>query len=209
MLRTMGVLTVGTLAEIPRKVLERVFGQNGAWMWERANGIDFSPVVPHVAQKSMSKESTFEKDTTDTTFLRQEIIAMVSHLAFDLRKLKQMTGCVAVKIRYADFDTQTRQIAIPHTASDHVIRRYALDLFEKLYNRRLMIRLVGVRLSKLVGGGSQLNLFDQSALLAPLYQAMDRVRLKHGRHAVIPASTLDRPSKENPMNIKQIQIIKP
>lgn len=208
MLRTMGVLTVGTLAEIPRKVLERVFGQNGSWMWERANGIDFSPVVPHVAQKSMSKESTFEKDTTDTAFLRQEIIAMVSHLAFDLRKLKQMTGCVTIKIRYADFDTQTRQIAIPHTSSDHVIRRYALDLFEKLYNRRLMIRLVGIRLSKLVGGGSQLNLFDQSALLAPLYQAMDRVRLKHGRQALIPASTMERLSKENPLNSKPIKTIK-
>lgn len=191
LLRTMGVQTVGTLAEIPRKVLERVFGKNGSWMWERANGIDFSPVVPHVAQKSMSKESTYQKDTADTAFLRQEMIAMVSNLAFDLRKLNQMTGCVAVKIRYADFDTQSRQIAIPHTAADHVIRGYALDLFEKLYNRRLMIRLVGVKLSKLVAGGSQLNLFDQSARMAPLYQAMDRLRLKHGRSALVSASTLE------------------
>lgn len=190
MLRSMGVQTVGKLAEIPCKVLERVFGKNGTWMWEKANGIDFSPVVPHVAQKSMSKESTFEKDTTDVDFLRQEIISMVSQLTFDLRKIRHMTGCVAVKIRYADFDTQNKQMVISPTTADHVIRHHVLQLFDQLYNRRLMIRLIGVRLSKLVSGGSQLQIFDRSAMMAPLYQAMDKVRLRHGRHLLIPASTL-------------------
>ena len=159
-------------------------------MWERANGIDYSAVIPYSAQKSMSKESTFNKDTTNVNFLRQEVIAMVSELAFDLRKIKHLTGCVTVKIRYADFDTQTRQIAVSYTAADHVLRQYALDLFDKLYNRRMLIRLIGVHLTKLAAGGNQLNLFDNSSIISPLYQAMDKVRLKYGLGAVKPASTL-------------------
>jgi DNA polymerase-4 len=190
LLRTMGVQTVGKLAEIPLKVLERVFGKNGSWMWERANGIDNSSVVPYHAQKSMSKESTFEKDTADVSFLRQEIIRMVGELTFDLRKMKETTGCITIKIRYADFDTQTKQISIPYTASDHVLRRYAMELFEKLFNRRLMIRLIGVRLSKLVSGGMQLNLFDNSAAMSPLYVAMDKIRIRYGLSSVQPASTI-------------------
>lgn len=190
MLHTMGIFTLGDLAEIPLKVLQRVFGKNGTWMWERAHGIDYSEVIPYSEQKSMSKESTFNSDTTDTAFLRQQIIMMVSELSFDLRKSKFTTGCVAVKIRYSDFDTQTRQIAISYTASDHTIRQHALELFDKLYNRRMQIRLIGVRLTKLAGGGSQLNIFDNSSIIGPLYHAMDKVRLRYGLGSVIPASTL-------------------
>lgn len=190
LLRTMGVQTVGTLAQIPQKTLEKVFGKNGTWMWEKANGIDTSSIVPYSAQKSMSKESTYEKDTADMVFLRQEIIRMVSELSFDLRTQKCTSGCIAVKIRYADFDTQTKQFSMPYTASDQILRKYALDLFHKLYNRRLMIRLIGIRLSKLASGGMQLNLFDNSALTGPLYQAMDRIRLRYGITSLKPASIL-------------------
>jgi DNA polymerase-4 len=162
-------------------------------MWEKANGIDHSTIVPYSAQKSMSKESTYARDTCDMVFLRQEIIRMVGELAFDLRQHEMTTGCISVKIRYADFDTHTRQMAIPYTASDSVLRRCALDLFRKLYNRRVMIRLIGIRLSKLAAGGMQLNLFDDSALTAPLYQAMDRIRLKYGLRSVQPASVSTAP----------------
>lgn len=197
LLRTMGVQTVGTLAQIPQRTLEKVFGKNGSWMWEKANGIDMSTIVPYSAQKSMSKESTYEKDTSDVAFLRQEIIRMVSELSYDLRNMKHTTGCITVKIRYADFDTQTKQASVPYTASDQVLRKYALDLFQKLYNRRIMIRLIGIRLSKLVSGGMQLNLFDNSALTAPLYMAMDRIRLKHGIASLKPASILAAVKKQH------------
>lgn len=203
MLRTMGISTVGILAQMPLKVLERVFGKNGTWMWERSNGIDPSPVVPYTAQKSVSKESTYEKDTSDTGFLRQEIIRMLSEICFELRKLRQTAGCITLKIRYADFDTQTRQMAIPYTAADHVLRRYALALFEKLYNRRVMIRLIGVRLSKLVAGGTQLDLFDNSSALSPLYQAMDQIRIKHGLYALQPASVLEQPRSKTMLEYQQ------
>lgn len=190
LLRTMGVQTVGTLASMPRKALEQVFGKNGLWMWEKANGIDSSVVVPYSAQKSVSKESTYEKDTCDPVFLRQELIRMVHELCFELRKLRHTCGCITVKIRYADFDTQSRQASLPYTAADHVLVRYALDLFQALYNRRQMIRLIGIRLSKLASGGMQLQLFDSSSVRAPLYQAMDAVRLKYGISALATATVL-------------------
>lgn len=197
-LHTMGIYTVGDLAEIPLKVLQRVFGKNGTWMWERARGIDYSEVIPHSEQKSMSKESTFDTDTTNVEFLRQQIIMMVSELTYDLRQSKFTTGCVSVKIRYSDFDTQSRQIAIPYTASEHTIRRHALELFDKLYSRRMLIRLIGVRLSKLAGGGSQLSIFDNSSATGPLYGAMDKIRTRFGISSVIPASTLGLNRREVP-----------
>ena len=189
-LTRMGVQTVGTLAQIPLKVLMQVFGKNGKWMWERANGIDLSPVVPHTSQKSLSKESTFSADTIEVDFLRQELIAMVSHLAFELRKLGQVTGCITLKIRYADFDTHTQQMTIAFTAADHVLRQHALNLFNKLYSRRILVRLIGIRFTKLVAGGMQLNIFDKSNIVSPLYQAMDKIRTKHGMKSLMEASTL-------------------
>jgi len=184
LLRRMGVDTVGTLAQVPRKILERVFGKNGTWMWEKANGIDSSDIVPYSAQKSISKESTYSRDSADMVFLRHEIIRMVDELGFELRNMGQTCGCITVKIRYADFDTQTKQASLPYTASDRVLRKMAIDLFTRLYSRRLMIRLIGIKLSKLANGGTQLMLFDESSSMAPLYAAMDKIRKRHGIQSV-------------------------
>ena len=193
MLHRMGVDTVGSLARIPQKVLERVFGKSGTWMWEKANGIDHSEIIPYSAQKSMSRESTYSRDSADMHFLRREIIRMADELGFELRRLGQTCGCITVKIRYADFDTQTRQASLSCTASDHVLRKTALELFTRLYNRRLLVRLLGIRLSKLTSGGMQLMLFDESSTMTPLYAAMDRIRLRHGMHllqaAILTASS--------------------
>ena len=183
-LRNMGVSQVGTLSQMPLKLLEKTFGKMGKTLWEKANGIDFSPVIPYSEQKSMSKEMTFERDTTDVVLLRALFITMTEQLTYDLRKSGHCSGCIAVKIRYSNFDTHTKQMNIPITTADHVLINHALELFEKLYDRRLLIRLVGVRFTKLVRGMEQLNLFDKSAKLAPLYQAMDNIRDWYGIHAV-------------------------
>lgn len=201
MLHRMGVDTVGSLAQIPRKVLERVFGKNGSWMWEKANGIDHSEIIPYSAQKSMSRESTYHRDSSDMAFLRSEIIRMADELGFELRRLGQTCGCITVKIRYADFDTQTRQSSLPFTASDLVLRKTAIELFTRLYNRRLLVRLIGIRLSKLTSGGMQLLLFDESSAMASLYAAMDRIRSRHGMQ-LIQAATLTAASKTSEKVIK-------
>ncbi|HBK87895.1 MAG TPA: DNA polymerase IV, partial [Cytophagales bacterium] len=146
----MGVRTVSTLREMPVKFLVSAFGKNGMSLWKKAQGIDDSPVVAYSEQKSISTECTFDEDTIDVKRLKSILIAMVEKVAFQLREQKKLTSCVTVKIRYANFDTETKQVHIPYTSSDHILLRTVQELFDKLYSRRMLIRLVGVRLSNLV-----------------------------------------------------------
>ena len=186
-LRNMGIVHVGTLSAMPKKLLERTFGKMGTMLWEKSNGIDNSPVVPSHDAKSMSKEITFEQDTTDVRFLRTVFAKMVEELCYDLRRGGHCTGCIAVKIRYSNFDTHSRQLNIPITAADHLLTKHVFEMFEKLYDRRLLIRLVGVKFSKLVRGLEQLSLFDNSSKIAPLYQAMDWIKTRFGEEKVMNA----------------------
>jgi DNA polymerase-4 len=186
----MGVRTVATLREMPVKFLVSAFGKNGVGLWNKARGIDESPVVPHNEQKSISTESTFEEDTIDVKRLKSILIAMVEKVGFQLREQGKLTSCITVKIRYSNFDTETKQVHIPYTSSDQVLLRVAQDLFDKLYNRRMLIRLVGVRLSNLVQGNHQINLFDDTETDVSLYEAMDFIKHKHGVEKLIRATTL-------------------
>ncbi len=186
----MGVRKVATLREMPVKFLVSAFGKNGISLWNKAHGIDHSPVVSYNEQKSISTESTFDQDSIDVKGIKSILIAMVEKVAFTLREQKKLTSCVTVKIRYANFDTETKQIHVPYTSSDHVLLRVVLELFERLYNRRMLIRLVGVRLSNLVNGNHQISLFDDTEESINLYEAMDRMRHKHGVDKLIRATTL-------------------
>lgn len=202
-LRNMGIVHVGTLSQMPLKVLERTFGKSGVMLWERANGIDLRPVVPYSEQKSLSKEITFEQDTTDVHLLHRILGSLTEQLAYDLRKLGQCTSCITVKLRYSNFDTHTRQISIPASASDHRLIPAVHELFEKLYDRRLLIRLIGVRFSKLLQGQEQLSLFDDGARLVPLYGAMDNLRNRYGDFSVLRASGLmERGERRNALGPK-------
>jgi len=189
-LSEMGVKTVKTLREMPLRLLESVFGKNGNMLWKRAHGIDHSPIVPYQDRKSISTETTFESDTIDIKRLKIMLVAMVEKLAHGLRKEKKLTSCIAVKIRYSNFDTVSRQTHIAYTSSDHELIQVALDLFDRLYDRRILIRLIGVRMSKLVHGQYQIHLFDDTEENIRLYQAIDRIKLKHGVDKVIRASTM-------------------
>ncbi len=184
LLRSMGVSTIRTLSLIPPDMLVQAMGKNGLAIWKKANGIDPSPVRPYSEQKSIGTEHTFDRDTTDLQLLRSTLIAMVEKTAFALRVQQKLTGCLTVKIRYANFDTHTLQRHLPYTAFDHILIQTAQELFERLYRRRMLIRLIGVRFSHLTGGYQQLGLFDEKPELAGLYQAMDRIRKKFGKEAV-------------------------
>jgi len=186
----MGVRTVATLREMPLKFLYSAFGKNGTSIWNKAHGIDNSPVIPHTEQKSISTESTFDNDTIDVKKLKSILIAMVEKVAFKLREQKKLTSCITVKIRYSNFDTETRQLHIPYTSSDHTLLRTALELFDKLYNRRMLLRLVGIRLSGLVHGNYQITLFDDTEETIRLYEAMDRIKHRHGSEKLMRAVTL-------------------
>jgi len=187
----MGVRTVATLRAMPQQFLISAFGKNGISLWKKAQGIDDSPVVPYSEQKSISTESTFDQDTIDVKRLNSILIAMVEKVAFQLRDQKKLTSCITVKIRYSNFDTETKQVHIPYTSSDHVILRVVQELFKKLYNRRMLIRLVGVRLSNLVHGNQQISLFDDTEEDINLYEAMDFIKHKHGVDKLVRATTID------------------
>lgn len=183
-LSLMGVRTCGTLSGIPPRLLQREFGKNGLLMWKKANGEDDSPVVPYREQDSISTERTFHTDTIDMRFLQDELRRQTAQLAYQLRALGKLTACVTVKLRYADFNTFTKQAKIPYTAQDSLLESKALQLFEQLYERRQAIRLLGVRFSDLVQGSSQLNLFDNTEKEARLLEAMDKIRNRFGKQAV-------------------------
>lgn len=187
----MGVRTVATLREMPMKFLYSAFGKNGLSLWNKAQAIDDSPVVSYREQKSISTECTFDSDTIDVKKLKSILIAMVEKVAFQLREQKKLTSCLTVKIRYSNFDTETKQIHIPYTSSDHLLLRTVLELFERLYNRRMLLRLVGVRLSGLVNGNYQISLFDDTEESINLYEAIDRIKHKHGSEKLMRAVTLD------------------
>lgn len=190
-LHDMGVRTVQTLRDMPVQFLISAFGRNGLSLWQKAHAEDTSPVVPYSEQKSISTECTFDSDTIDVRRLKSVLIAMVEKVAFNLRKQHKLACCVTVKIRYANFDTETKQIHIPYTASDHVILRVVHDLFNKLYNRRMLIRLVGVRLGGLVHGNYQISLFEDTAGNINLYQSIDHIKHKYGVEKLIRANTID------------------
>jgi len=184
LLRSMGVSKIATLSSIPPEMMERLMGKNGIVLWKKANGIDNTPVQQYSERKSISSESTFENDTIDIIRMKELISAKVERLAFDLRKKQKLTSCITVKIRYANFDTHTLQKRIPYTAFDHVLIPAGLELFERLYQRRMLIRLVGIKFSHLVSGVQQLNMFEDTPEMVSLYNAMDNIRLRYGKKAV-------------------------
>jgi DNA polymerase IV len=184
LLRSMGVVTIDTLSHIPVNMLEQVMGKNGIVIWEKANGIDRTPVYPYHEAKSVSTETTFEQDSIDIIRMKEILVKMVEKISFELRDKQKLTACVTVKIRYSNFDTHTLQKQIPYTAFDHQLIPVVKDLFDRLYQRRMLIRLIGVRFSSLISGNPQLNMFDDNVEMVNLYQALDRIRRKYGQKIV-------------------------
>ena len=184
---SLGIRKIKPLQDMPVELMERAMGQNGIGIWKKANGIDNTPVIQYNERKSISTERTFNQDTIDAVKLKGILSAMAENLAFQLRRGNRLTGCVTVKIRYSDFQTQTLQKKIPYTAADHELIPMVMDLFKKTFNRRLLVRLIGIRYSSLVSGNHQLGLFGDEVDYPALYKAMDQIRIRYGDRAVIKA----------------------
>jgi DNA polymerase IV len=183
-LRSMGISTIQTLAMMPVEMMEKVIGKNGIIIWRKANGIDPTPIIPYSERQSISTETTFETDTIDIHYIKNLFISMVEDVSFQLRKKEKLASCITVKIRYSNFDTHTIQRHIPYTSFDHILIKNTQELFERLYQRRMLIRLIGVKLSGLVGGTHQINIFEDTPEMLNLYLAMDKMKKKYGSHAV-------------------------
>ncbi len=204
-LHNMGVKKIQTLQRMPAGLLESAFGKNGLLIWEKANGIDRSPVTAYSEAKSISSENTFEEDTIDTRMLEATLVAMTEQLSSKLRQQQQLTSVVGVKIRYSDFDTHSVQQRVGFTSADHTLLPVVKGLFRKLYQRRLLIRLIGVRFSGLVHGNYQINLFEDTEERISLYQALDRLNHKYGDKTVCRAVGMQVARRSfNPFNGKEL-----
>ncbi len=193
-LSEMGVRKIQTLKAISPEMMLKMMGQAGLSLWQKANGIDFSPVVPYREQKSIGKQLTFESDRMDVEGIYLLFTDMLTQLAFELRQKRKLTACITVTIRYANFETVSRQSSIPYTSLDGVLIAKAKELFDQLYSKRLLLRLVGVKLSHLVSGYEQIDLYGKSEKTYSLYQALDRLRHKYGADSVKLATVF--PSKK-------------
>ncbi|KYG82628.1 DNA polymerase IV [Roseivirga echinicomitans] len=190
-LYSLGVKQIRTIQEMPMELMEKVLGKNGVSIWKKAQALDNSPVMPYNERKSISTERTFDRDTIDVIKLKGILLAMAENLAFQLRRGQKLTSCVTVKVRYSDFNTYTLQSRIPYTSADHVLIAKVLELFNKLYHKRLLVRLIGVRFSHLVEGSYQINLFEDIEEQLNLYHAMDKMRDKYGDRVVMRAAGME------------------
>lgn len=183
-----GVETIRTLSEIPVEMLETMMGATGVDLWRKANGLDESPVIPYREQKSVSTEHTFETDTINMVFLHAELVRMTESIGFELRKQDKLTGCVTVKLRYSNFDTVSRQKTIDYTNADHILLHTAQDIFKTLYDRRMLIRLLGIRFTRLVPGNYQIKLYEDTQESIRLYQSIDSIKRQYGEGVLMRAS---------------------
>ena len=186
----MGVRKIDTLSQVPMRLLEREFGKMGRKLWESANAIDHTPIVPYRERKSISKERTFLEDTLDIGMIQDILCGMVDALAFELRSKQKLCSVITLKIRYADFNTYTRQKKIAYTANDRILVRHIRELFGLLYERRQLIRLIGVKFSGLVSGNFQIDLFEDTIRDIQLMDQLDRIRNRFGVNAVFRANAL-------------------
>lgn len=189
-LKSMGIHTIRDLSETPVAVLEKKLGKYGADLWRKSQGLHDGEVHGYHEAKSISTENTFEENISDVAVLLSELVRMTEKVAFELRQDEKLTGCIAVKIRYPDFETTSRQTTIDYTLRDDELIPVAIDLFHKLYRKGQPVRLLGVRLSELTNHPVQASLFDDAEKKSKLYKAIDDVKNTFGKASLKKARTV-------------------
>ena len=188
-LKAMGIFTIGDVSKKNKEELEEKLGKWGIDLWHKSFGIHNSEVHQYHESKSISSENTFDENKTDLDFLMSEIVRLTEKIAFELRQDKKVAGCVAVKIRYPDFETTSKQTTIPYTCADDEIIPVVKKLFHQLYKKGQPIRLLGVRLSELTHEAIQATLFDDKERKTDLYKAIDDVKNRFGKLKIKRASS--------------------
>lgn len=198
----LGITTIGDLAAWPQDDLEKRFGQHGGDLARRARGLDDRPVAPEHETKSISHETTFERDISDWDVLCRTLRHLAEGVGRRLRRANLRGATVKLKLRWADFSTITRQTTLPHpTDLDAEIYEAAAALFEKAWASRAPVRLIGVGVSGLQEPVEQLGLWETpSERGRRLQQALDAVRARFGRDAVQRASDLAEQPERDEIN---------
>lgn len=185
-----GLFTMGQVAVMEEAAVEKMFGKHGSDLWYQCNAIDDRQVVSFHEPKSCSSENTFQADTADENFLQREITRLSEKVGYEVRAEGKMSGCIAVKLRYSNFETVSRQSIVSYTASDHNILTVARQLFLSLWDKKRPVRLLGVRCSHLVDSSYQLSLFDNQEEEKKLYAAIDDIKNTFGKKLLQRAGSL-------------------
>ena len=195
-----GIHTIGQLAALSVAELEAYFGNNALEMHARALGIDPSPVHSEREVKSVSNEVTFTKDTTDSEVLRQTLHALADKVGYRLRQAGFAGSVVQIKLRYSNFETITRQTALPQpTNLDDEIYAAAEKLFEANIIPTRAVRLIGIGVSRLNPPYRQLSLWDDTKdEKEKLASAIDQLKEKYGQDVIKRASMMKNPKKSDP-----------
>ena len=188
-LKAMGIWTINDINLRTKEEMEERLGKWGIDLWHKSFGLHTGEVTRYHEAKSISSENTFEENKTDINFLMSEVVRLSEKITFELRQDGKVAGCIAVKIRYPDFETTSRQTKVPFTCADDEIIPVAKDLFHKLYRKGLPVRLLGVRLSDLTNEVIQTNLFDNAERKSNLYKAIDDVKNRFGKLKLKRASS--------------------
>ena len=186
-----GIEKIGDLQRVQLRFLETVFGKAGRWMYYRARGIDAAEIVHHSERKSISTEHTFNTNIADGRTLEGILVSMTEELSGKLRRENKLASCLAIKIRYSNFETHTQQEKISLTAAEHILIPGIKNLLKKSWNSRRPVRLIGVKLSQLTTGSYQINLFEDNEQQISLYQAMDKINFKFGDKTVCRAAGME------------------
>ncbi len=186
-LKGMGIFTIGDIAKRSFEEMQRLFGQSGLDLLERARGIDERSIEVDHTVKSVSQETTFETDICDRDVLVRTIKRLSAGVGSQLRKQGLSAKTVRIKIRWADFETHTRQIALPApTNHDSIIVNSAIDLFDRIWPEGRKVRLIGVGTSQFSSEPVQLNLLDHvSEKEDRLLRSVDELRERFGQKIVI------------------------
>jgi DNA polymerase-4 len=188
-LQGMGIFRINDIYNAGEKVLEEKLGKWGTDLWHKSQGIHHGEVSPFHEAKSISSENTFEENKSDLVFLQAELVRLTEKICFELRQDGKVAGCVAVKIRYPDFETCSKQTSISYTSADDEIIPVVKNLFSQLRKKNVAVRLLGVKLSDLTNDAVQTNLFNDTERKADLYKAIDGVKNRFGKVIVKRASS--------------------
>jgi len=186
-LRSMGIVTIGQLADMPGRLFLDRFGEGMLWLQQHARGIDDSPVEARGEAKSISREITFEKDTSDTRLLTATLRYFAEKLGAELRESEKQARTIGLKLRYADFDTVNRQLSsrLPTDMDDDIFQSGVHLLETALARKGRPVRLIGLEVSNLVAGEKQLSLFNAvTKKKEKVDRAVDLIRNKYGFDAI-------------------------
>jgi DNA polymerase-4 len=207
-LKSMDIHLIGDILKYEEKQLEKELGKWGLDLFRKAQGISTSEVNSYREAKSISTENTFEENIGDKEQLLKELVRMTEKVAYELRQDEKLCGCIAVKIRYPDFETTSRQTSIDYTLRDDELIPQAIDLFNKLWRKGKPVRLLGIRLSEMTNHAVQASLFDDAEKKNNLYKAIDDVKNRFGKTKLQKARTVEKKDDGDDKKDKGYEYIK-